>query len=245
MLIDLERRWMWRPDRACASVPLKVFFPPGPTNPRNPPSQAALDAAEQAKRICAGCPVMLECRRDTLGEPYGVWGGEAEWERRERRRQVAASAASWPEATRLAWGRLCRDLYNASGHWSRVQERTGLSGRLAQTLVSEYIRSQPRKNASAPPEGAITRVLDWPEKPGTKHAWVWHGGRMKDAHIRGVTPDGSHYYVSVASGHSHSHAWVQREYVRIYGGKSDPPLKERLNRAEYDRIRAAARRKAA
>ncbi|WP_290443981.1 WhiB family transcriptional regulator [Streptomyces sp. MP131-18] len=236
---------MWRPDKACASEALNTFFPTGPTGPDNPPSKPAIAAAERAKELCARCPVMLECRRDTLGEPYGVWGGRAEWERRARRRQVAASVATWPVDRRLAWGRLCHQLYAASGRWTRVQERTGLLIWVAQKLAAEHKRSLPRKLPPAPPEGAITRVLDWPENPGTKHAWVWQGGRMKDAHIRGVTPDETYYYASVASGRGHSHAWVRREHVRIYAKYIDPPLKEKLDRAEYDRIRPRRRRRAA
>jgi WhiB family redox-sensing transcriptional regulator len=32
---------------------------------------------EQAKRLCAGCPLIEECRQGALdrAEPWGVWGG--------------------------------------------------------------------------------------------------------------------------------------------------------------------------
>ena len=50
-----------------------------------------------AKVVCAGCPVIQQCREDALTrrEPYGVWGGLTEEEREaiwsaERRREVAA-----------------------------------------------------------------------------------------------------------------------------------------------------------
>jgi len=37
-----------------------------------------------AKRICATCPVLLECRTHAMrsGERHGVWGGLSEAERR-------------------------------------------------------------------------------------------------------------------------------------------------------------------
>jgi hypothetical protein len=40
-------------------------------------------ASEKAKRICAQCPVILECRDYSLKsqEPFGVWGGLTEAER--------------------------------------------------------------------------------------------------------------------------------------------------------------------
>jgi WhiB family redox-sensing transcriptional regulator len=39
--------------------------------------------AEAAKAICATCPVIKECREQslTVREPYGVWGGLSEDER--------------------------------------------------------------------------------------------------------------------------------------------------------------------
>ena len=47
----------------------------------------------EAKAICAGCPVRLECLAYALdsGEAYGVWGGATEDERRAMRRQRRAS----------------------------------------------------------------------------------------------------------------------------------------------------------
>lgn len=48
---------------------------------------------EQAERLealaaalCAGCPLRKECLAAGLDEPYGIWGGEAPHQRRERRR---------------------------------------------------------------------------------------------------------------------------------------------------------------
>lgn len=41
-------------------------------------------AQHQAKKICAGCPVRLECLADALDNrtEFGVWGGATERERR-------------------------------------------------------------------------------------------------------------------------------------------------------------------
>jgi WhiB family redox-sensing transcriptional regulator len=38
---------------------------------------------EKAKKVCASCPVQIECRDMARknGEVYGVWGGETERER--------------------------------------------------------------------------------------------------------------------------------------------------------------------
>ena len=42
-----------------------------------------LDDIARAKAICATCPVIKECREQSLAvrEPYGVWGGLSEDER--------------------------------------------------------------------------------------------------------------------------------------------------------------------
>jgi WhiB family redox-sensing transcriptional regulator len=54
---------------------------------------ARRDREAEAKAICAGCPVRLECLAYALdsGEAYGVWGGLSEDERRAMRRQRRAS----------------------------------------------------------------------------------------------------------------------------------------------------------
>jgi WhiB family redox-sensing transcriptional regulator len=64
---------------ACRDVPTDTFYPergdPLGTGP--------------AKRICAGCPVRAECLADALerGDPWGVWGGLSERERRRLKRR--------------------------------------------------------------------------------------------------------------------------------------------------------------
>jgi WhiB family redox-sensing transcriptional regulator len=52
-----------------------------PDGERNP-SRARRTA--RAKEVCGRCPVMLRCREFALRtrEPFGVWGGLAEAERR-------------------------------------------------------------------------------------------------------------------------------------------------------------------
>lgn len=45
-------------------------------------------ASAVARRICAGCPVRVECLAEALADPttVGVWGGTNEMERRAMRR---------------------------------------------------------------------------------------------------------------------------------------------------------------
>ena len=47
---------------------------------------ARIRRERQAKAVCATCPVQRECHTHaiTVGEPYGVWGGTSEADRRWR-----------------------------------------------------------------------------------------------------------------------------------------------------------------
>ena len=65
----------WSTRAACLDYPPDVFFPdkPGPGN------------TAEARQVCGGCPVQVECLADALarGENYGVWGGLTEDQRKE------------------------------------------------------------------------------------------------------------------------------------------------------------------
>ncbi|GAA0579025.1 MULTISPECIES: WhiB family transcriptional regulator [Streptomyces] len=89
----------WHTEAVCRRDEAGLFFAPS-----KEPTAARLSREEAAKRVCARCPVMVECREHALlmPEPYGVWGGLTAAERRvvlarRRRREVelkkAASAA--------------------------------------------------------------------------------------------------------------------------------------------------------
>lgn len=80
----------WHSEAACRSDEAGLFFAPS-----KEPTAARLSREEAAKRVCARCPVMLECQEHALlqPEPYGVWGGLTAAERRvvlaRRRRREA------------------------------------------------------------------------------------------------------------------------------------------------------------
>jgi WhiB family redox-sensing transcriptional regulator len=70
----------WRHQAACQGKEAELFFPPGPVEPRD----ARLAREAVAKRICSTCPVRMLCLEYALAvrEPYGIWGGLNEYERR-------------------------------------------------------------------------------------------------------------------------------------------------------------------
>jgi WhiB family transcriptional regulator, redox-sensing transcriptional regulator len=70
----------WRHQAACKGKQAELFFPPGPVEPR----EARLAREALAKGICDTCPVRSPCLEYALAgrEPYGIWGGLNEYERR-------------------------------------------------------------------------------------------------------------------------------------------------------------------
>jgi len=66
----------WLRRAACVGEDPELFFPVGTQGP-------ALRDIAAAKRVCARCPVTLECLDTALsgGQTSGVWGGTCEQER--------------------------------------------------------------------------------------------------------------------------------------------------------------------
>ena len=75
----LVAHWDWQRHAACRDMDLELFFHP---DGERDPSRAQRVA--RAKTICADCPVAAACRSwaRQVEEPYGIWGGESEDERR-------------------------------------------------------------------------------------------------------------------------------------------------------------------
>jgi WhiB family redox-sensing transcriptional regulator len=75
----MDHAWQWQRLGSCRGMDSAVFF--HPDGERNP-SRARRTA--QAKAVCHRCPVIEQCREFALQtrEPFGVWGGLAESERR-------------------------------------------------------------------------------------------------------------------------------------------------------------------
>lgn len=76
----------WQHSAACRDEDPELFFPVSDLGP-------GARQAEQAKAVCAGCPVRAECLEYALenGLDYGIFGGLTEQERRRvRSRQNVA-----------------------------------------------------------------------------------------------------------------------------------------------------------
>ena len=79
--------WEWQYQGACRDLDTELFF-----HPEGERGSTRRRRAANAKAICATCPVIEQCREYALRaqEPYGIWGGMTEEERREeiQRRRI-------------------------------------------------------------------------------------------------------------------------------------------------------------
>ena len=94
----------WHSEAVCRRDEAGLFFAPS-----KEPTAARLSREQAAKRVCARCPVMIECREHALvlPEPYRVWGGLTAAERRvvlarRSRREAAAAAGEAGQVSRIA-----------------------------------------------------------------------------------------------------------------------------------------------
>lgn len=70
--------WGWQFDGLCRVRDVEQFF-----SPAGERASARAQRELRAKRVCADCPVLQQCRSHALDsrEPHGVWGGMSETER--------------------------------------------------------------------------------------------------------------------------------------------------------------------
>lgn len=82
--VVVAEEWEWQLDGACRGADSNLFF-----HTDNERGMARATREQRAKAICRTCPVLDQCREHALAvqEPYGIWGGLGEIERREMFRQ--------------------------------------------------------------------------------------------------------------------------------------------------------------
>lgn len=76
--VPLDSTWHWQELGSCREADPLLFF-----HPQNERGSSRIKRDQTAKRICASCPVRLECADYAIRarEPYGVWGGLSEDDR--------------------------------------------------------------------------------------------------------------------------------------------------------------------
>ncbi|MEV6910901.1 WhiB family transcriptional regulator [Amycolatopsis sp. NPDC051071] len=76
----VAEEWDWQLRGSCRGADSSLFF-----HTDNERGSARERRESRAKAICQSCPVLAQCRTHALAvqEPYGIWGGLGEIERRE------------------------------------------------------------------------------------------------------------------------------------------------------------------
>jgi WhiB family redox-sensing transcriptional regulator len=77
-VLSIDRSW--QPVALCRGSHSHLFFPPSSAERKEERERREM----RAKSICNVCPVNMECLEYALEirEPYGIWGGLTETERR-------------------------------------------------------------------------------------------------------------------------------------------------------------------
>ena len=72
----------WQYDAICRQHSSNLFFPPATFEKKEDREKREA----KAKAVCSGCPVKIECLEEAneISEPFGVWGGLNEVERKRR-----------------------------------------------------------------------------------------------------------------------------------------------------------------
>jgi WhiB family redox-sensing transcriptional regulator len=78
----------WRLRAACRGMDPELFFPSAETGRLN------TVRINRAKAVCAGCPVVLECRVQYMDQEWGVFGGLSADDRRLVRRRARGRTLS-------------------------------------------------------------------------------------------------------------------------------------------------------
>lgn len=84
-MVPMDRSW--QPVALCRGNRSHLFFPPNRSERKDERERREM----RAKAVCTACPVKRDCLAFAIeiNEPYGIWGGLTEAERR----QVPAKAA--------------------------------------------------------------------------------------------------------------------------------------------------------
>ena len=87
-LASLEADARWQDKAACKGMDPIIFF--GPEHAETVKEKR--DREDQAKAVCEICPVKKDCLEYALDarEPYGIWGGLTELERKALLRRRAS-----------------------------------------------------------------------------------------------------------------------------------------------------------
>ncbi|MFJ7998338.1 WhiB family transcriptional regulator [Streptomyces sp. NPDC096310] len=213
---DPTRRWVSH--ASCRTVAASRFFVDGAPSPAFQPTEAQRAGWDEAKKTCARCPVMAECRRNSLGEEYGVWGGRDERQRYLIRTKLAQQAKRRPEQKRLAWGEALEHPREQGYGWTRIHAMTGIDDRLGELLTDKWVT---HRTVNAQPPAAVVACRS--RSPGARRR------RRSPRSLAGATPG------SAVPGASPMRTTAARGRTGAGSRSSSAPARARASRSSRPR----------
>lgn len=239
VMYDPERKWARQ--AICTDARDHLLFLAEVSAINRPPPKAVQRAWDQAKEICDMCPVKMQCRRDTLGEAYGVWGGLDPFERFQIRQALTAAVKRWPLERRLRWGEELARLRDAEIVFREIQRMTGIPEAPAMHLIREWRRHLKELAEQQPAEVVELSVVEvdgarkrpFPSVPGRRHLWARNNGLVQDCWYLAQTDDGAWIYVLIdGRGRRYSsRKWIRAENAKIYNPQA-VTIQEYVNRPD-------------
>jgi hypothetical protein len=239
VMYDPERRYL---RHAICNGPKdhETFFADVGAINRPPPTETQ-KLWDQAKAKCKRCPVLNQCRRDTLGEAYGVWGGLDPYERWRVRQALSAAVKRWPKERRLKWGQELARLRDAEIVFREIQRMTGIPEAPAMYLIREWQRHLKELAEQQPAEVVELSVVEvdgarkrpFPPVPGRRHLWARNNGLVQDCWYLAQTEDGVWIYVLIdGRGRRYSsRKWIRAEDTKVYNPQA-VTIQEYVNRPD-------------
>lgn len=81
---------------ACVSHPTEWFFPDSPIG------KEEIEKINKAKNVCSTCSIQMECLAYSMEwEPFGIWGGMTESQRKFLRQKMNFKTRRYDETIRL------------------------------------------------------------------------------------------------------------------------------------------------
>ncbi|MFF5471081.1 WhiB family transcriptional regulator [Streptomyces achromogenes] len=240
MLYDPARKYL---KYAACTEPAdrKLFFVKNSAPSKVPPPRTQR-LWDRAKEICAICPVEQQCRRDTLGEMDGVWGGLDPHQRHLIRLALPEAVKRWPRERQLRWGQELHRLRSIGTIYREIQRMTGIPESPAMYLIGVW--EQHLKELADQEPAAVVELLTaeseekekppFPEASGRRHLWARSNGLVHDCWYLGQTEDGAWVFVLIdGRGRSYSsRKWITSEDVLIYQPQT-VTIREYVNRPDH------------
>jgi len=230
VIVDLEKRWVT--EALCSTKDPEIFFTDQAlgTEPLTNPSHKVQSLWNVAKRICADCPVVKECARDSLGEIEGVWGGLDPGQRVRLRRTHNENIRNLTGPVKLEYQALAYELLMVRkmmrGEAARI---IGCSPEIISYLVDlererrEAVQAaaEAAREAVSGPEKAEAEVSyvgpEFPDRnPSEGDCWVRYGRRVVWGYYLGQTDDDQWFHLKVkVFANEYSLCWIKAEDVKL------------------------------